>query len=124
VPFVLMRDNLIQRVYHQRTGYWKPDGEGVDPVSPAEWALALDLLAGGKAQAFVRSARALLGQGQAALALQLIELGQRRHPANRTLVRLRQQALDRLRERYQQLHPFKFIVYSALAGTELRPPPR
>jgi len=124
VPFVLMRDNLIQRVYHQRTGYWKPDGDGMEPIAPAEWAAALDLLAGGKAQAFVRSARALLGQGNAALALKLIELGQRRHPANQTLMRLRQQALDRLRERYQQLDPFKFIVYSELAGTELRPMPQ
>jgi glyoxylase-like metal-dependent hydrolase (beta-lactamase superfamily II) len=123
VPFLLMRDNLIQRVYHQRTGYWKPDGEGIEPVSPAEWAAALDLLAGGRERAFVRSARALLGQGNAALALKLIELGRQRHPTSRTLARLRHQALDRLRERYQQLNPFKFIVYSGLAGAELLPVP-
>src|SRR5262249_10897510 len=118
------RDNLIQRVYHQRTGYWKPDGEGVEQVSPAEWAAVLDLLAGGKEQAFIRSARALLGQGNAALALKLVDLGQRRHPASQTLERLRHHALDRLRERYQQLNPFKFVVYSELAGTELPPLPR
>jgi hypothetical protein len=121
VPLVLMRDGLIQRVYHQRTGYWKPDGEGVEPVAPAEWAAALDLLAGGKERAFVRSARALLDQGNAAFALKLIELGELRHPGSRSLPRLRRQALDRLRERYQQLHPFKFILYSGLAGAELPP---
>src|SRR5262249_11721631 len=26
VPFLVMRENFIKRVYHQRTGYWKPDG--------------------------------------------------------------------------------------------------
>jgi glyoxylase-like metal-dependent hydrolase (beta-lactamase superfamily II) len=123
VPFLLMRDNLIQRLYHQRTGYWKPDGEGIEPVSPAEWATALDLLAGGRERAFVRSAHALLGQGHAALALKLIDLGRQRHPKSRALARLRRQALDRLRERYQQLNPFKFIVYSELAGAELLPVP-
>ncbi|MBV8714782.1 MAG: hypothetical protein JOZ65_06910, partial [Chloroflexi bacterium] len=34
---------------------------------------------------------------------------------------LRRQALDRLRELYQQLNPFKFIVYSDWAGAELPP---
>jgi hypothetical protein len=43
------------------------------------------------------------------------------HPGSQTLAELRQQALDRLRERYQQLKPFRFIVYSELAGAELPP---
>ncbi|HLZ72131.1 MAG TPA: MBL fold metallo-hydrolase [Dehalococcoidia bacterium] len=123
VPFVVMRDGFIERLYHQRTGYWQPDGEGMEPVSPAEWAAALDLLAGGKERAFVRSARVLLSRGNAALALKLIDLGRQRHPASKTLARLRRQALDRLRERYHQLNPFKFIVYSGLAGAELLPLP-
>ncbi|HEV2236107.1 MAG TPA: hypothetical protein VGR57_05530, partial [Ktedonobacterales bacterium] len=110
-------------LYHQRTGYWHPDGDGMEPVSPAEWAGALDLLADGRERAFVRSARALLGQGNAALALKLIDLGSQRHPTSRKLAGLRRKALDRLRERYQQLNPFKFIVYSGLAGAELLPVP-
>lgn len=123
VPFVLMRDNLIQRVYHQRTGYWQPDGENIEPVFPDEWAAALDLLAGGKEQVFARSAQALLDQGNAALALKLADLGLLRYPASATLPHLRARALDRLRERTQQLAPFKFIAYSGLAGAELPPPP-
>ena len=37
------RDNFVKRVYHQSTGYWKPDGEGMEVLAPAEWAAALDL---------------------------------------------------------------------------------
>jgi len=37
------------------------------------------------------------------------------------LTHLRRQALDRLREQYQQLNPFKFIIYSEWAGAELPP---
>jgi hypothetical protein len=30
MPFLVVRDNFIQRVAHQRTGYWKPDGDGIE----------------------------------------------------------------------------------------------
>jgi hypothetical protein len=47
-PYLVGRDDFIARLYHQRTGYWQPDGQGLDPRSPEETAAALDLLAGGK----------------------------------------------------------------------------
>ena len=34
LPFLIVRDNFIQRVVHQRTGYWKPDGEGIEVLTP------------------------------------------------------------------------------------------
>ena len=121
VPFLALRDHFIQRVYHQRTGYWKPDGEGLEPVAPQEWAAALDLLGDGNERAFVRSAKVLLAQRDYALALQLVDLGLLRYPVSERLAALRRQALDRLREQHQQLDPFKFIIYSEWAGAELRP---
>jgi len=30
------RDNFVKRVYHQSTGYWKPDGEGMEVLTPGE----------------------------------------------------------------------------------------
>ena len=121
LPFIVMRDNVIKRVYDQRTGYWKPDGEGIEELAPAEWAAALNLLAGGNEQAFVRSATTLLDQGDSTLAHKLVELGLLCYPSSPELRALRRQALDRLREQYQQLNPFKFIVYSDWAGAELPP---
>ncbi|HEX2500755.1 MAG TPA: MBL fold metallo-hydrolase [Methylomirabilota bacterium] len=121
MPFLVIRDHFIQRVAHQRTGYWKPDGDGIDVLSPREWAGALNLLAGGQEAAFVRSGRALLEQGDETLALKLADLGLLTHPASRTLTDLRRHALDRLRVRHQGLDPFKFIVYSEWAGADLPP---
>ena len=46
VPYLVSRDGFIARLYHQRTGYWQPDGQGLDPRSLEERAAALDLLAG------------------------------------------------------------------------------
>ena len=116
-----MRDNVIKRVYGQRSGYWKPDGEGIEDFAATEWAAALNLLAGGEEQAFVRSATTLLAQGDSALAHKLAELGLLAYPSSSGLSALRRQALDRLRELYQQLNPFKFIVYSGWAGADLPP---
>jgi len=121
LPYLVVRDNYIKRVYHQSTGYWKPDGEGMEILAPAEWAAALDLLGGGREEAFVRSARTLLERGDDVLALKLTQLGLVRHPSSEALTMLRRRALEALRARYQQLNPFKFIVYSEWAGAELPP---
>ncbi len=121
VPYLVMRDNFVKRVYHQSTGYWKPDGEGMEVLAPAEWAAALDLLGGHREAAFVRSVRTLLDRGDDALALRLAQLGLVRYPSSEGLAALRRRALDGLRARHQNLSPFKFIIYSEWAGVELPP---
>ena len=121
VPYLVTRDNFIARLYHQRTGYWQPDGQGLDPRSQEEAAAALDLLAGGKADAFVTAAVTLAGQGDLALALEILGPGLLRHPDSSELAELRQAVLARLMEQRQLSDPFGFLVYAELAGAELSP---
>jgi glyoxylase-like metal-dependent hydrolase (beta-lactamase superfamily II) len=121
VPYLVTRDNFIARLYHQRTGYWQPDGQGLDPRSQEERARALDLLAGEKAQAFVTAAATLAGQGDLALALEVLAPGLLRHPDSCELADLRQAVLVELMEQRQLLDPFGFVVYAQLTGAELSP---
>ncbi len=121
VPYLVIRDDFIARLYHQRTGYWQPDGQGLDPRSAEETAAALDLLAGEKADAFVTAAATLAGQGDLALALDILTPGLLRHPDSRELAELRQTVLLRLMEQRQLSDPFGFLVYAELAGAELPP---
>jgi hypothetical protein len=121
VPFLVMRENFIKRLYSQRTGYWKPDGDGMEVVAPREWAAVLELLAGGRESAFADAARTLLDRGDHALALKVADLGLINHRESSALADLRRRALDGLRARNQQLNPFKFIVYSEWAGADLQP---
>ena len=121
VPYLVSRDDFIARLHHQRTGYWQPDGQGLDPRSEQERAAAPDLLAGGKADAFVFAAAALADQGDLALALEILAPGLLRHPDSGELAELRQTVLVRLMEQRQLLDPFGFGVYAELAGAELSP---
>jgi len=121
VPYLVTRDDFIARLYHQRTGYWQPDGQGLDPRSAEETAAALDLLAGEKPDAFATAAATLAGQGDLALALDILTPGLLRHPDSSELAELRQAVLARLIEQRQLLDPFGFVFYAELAGAELPP---
>ena len=123
VPYLLMRDNLIKRVYAQRTGYWKADGEGLEVFTPAELGRAIDLVAGGREAAFADASAQLERRGDFGMALELAKLGLAAHPDSDRLRRAREQALVGLRAKYQLGNPFKFIIYSEMAGRETAPPP-
>jgi glyoxylase-like metal-dependent hydrolase (beta-lactamase superfamily II) len=120
-PYLATRDHFLQRLYHQHTGYWPPDGQNLEPVAPRQRAAALDLLAGGQPQRFAEAARTLLAQRDAALALEITSAGLACHPGHQDLVQLRQQALYRLMERHQLQDPFRFLIYADMAGVEIGP---
>lgn len=116
LPYILMRDNIIRRVQRQHTGYWQPDVDSVDPISPTEWAAVLELLTGGKLDVYADVIHDLLDRDDLPLALKLADAALINHPGSTPITELRQQTLMLLVERYQQQGPFKFIVYSELAG--------
>jgi glyoxylase-like metal-dependent hydrolase (beta-lactamase superfamily II) len=120
-PYLVIRDHFLQRLHHQHTGYWQNDGQGLEPVSPAQRAAALDLLADGKPERFAEAAKALLAQRDHALALEIATAGLARHPGAAELTQLRQQALYRLMERHQLQDPFRFLIYAEMAGAEIGP---
>ncbi len=72
-------------------------------------------------EAFVTAAGTLAGQGDLALALEILTPGLLRHPDSCELAELRQAVLIRLMEQRQLLDPFGFMVYAQLTGAELSP---
>ena len=120
-PYLIARDTFVQRLYTQHGGYWQANGEGIDAFTRAEWATALDALGGGSDDAFARAAAELESRGDAALALQIADLGLVRHPSSVALRENRERALKTLREIHSQTNPFRFIVYSEWAGRGLAP---
>ncbi len=122
-PYLVVRDGFLQRLYVEHAGYWQANGEGVELFTRPEWATAIDLVGGGSDDAFVRATRELEMRGDAALALQVAELGLVRHPESVALRASRQRTLTTLREMWSQINPFRFIVYSEMSGHALAPVP-
>lgn len=120
-PYLVARDTFIQRLYTRHAGYWQANGDGIDAFTRGEWAAAIDAVGGGDDGSFVRAARDLEARGDAALALHIADLGLVRHPTSARLRQLRERALTTLREIYSQTNPFRFIVYSEMAGRGLAP---
>lgn len=120
-PYLIARDTFVQRLYAEHAGYWQSNGDGIDAFTRAEWAAALDAVGGGSDKAFAGAATELEGRGDAALALQIAELGLVRHPSSAALRESRERALRTLREIHSQTNPFRFIVYSEWAGRGLAP---
>jgi len=120
-PYLIARDTFLQRLYTEHAGYWQANGEGMDAFTRAEWAAALDAVGGGSDAAFARASAELERRGDAALALQVAELGLARYPSSAPLRASRERALATLREIYSQTNPFRFIVYSEWAGQGLAP---
>ena len=121
LPFVLIRDHFIQRLYAAESGYWQRDGEGVEVIADRDWAAALDLMAGGSEESFTSAVERLLSSGDWALALRLSDLGLLRHPSSAKLRAGRTAALTRLREQASSVDPFRFILYSEIQGAPTRP---
>lgn len=121
MPYLVTRDNLIQRVHRQRTGYWHRGGEGIERFTSGELSAALDLLGGGNATAFRTAGLELARRGEQALALHVVDLGLLSHPEASELADLRQSLLESMVAQNQMLNPFKFMHYAALANLELAP---
>ncbi len=121
LPYLIVRDHFLQRLHRQKAGYWQADGDGMEPLTRAEWAALLDQVGDGSDGPFIRVAEDLLARGDAPLALKVAEMGLLRHPSSERLRRGRTKALSMLIERYNPVDPFRFIIYSQWAGAPLRP---
>jgi glyoxylase-like metal-dependent hydrolase (beta-lactamase superfamily II) len=120
-PYLVARDTFVQRTYATEAGYWQSNGEGVDQFTRGEWAAALDLLGGGNPASFVRVVDDLARRGDALLALRIADTGLVRYPQSAPLGASRARVLRDLQERYAQLNPFRFILYSEWSGRSLSP---
>jgi len=123
IPFLLMRDNLVQRLYQQKVGYWKADGEGMEVFTRAEWARAIDLLGGGRVQTNIQSTATLNERGDFAMALRMADWGLAAHPQSEAIASERRRALEGLQATNQFNNPFKFIIYSEMMGQDVQPVP-
>ncbi len=121
LPYYLLREHVIDRLYDQNVGYWQADLEGLDHLSRADRAELLVDYLGLSERQLTKTVERLASDGKYELAASLLESSAGRFEHSESVARVRRLVYLRLMEKNQNTDPFKFILYSAKAGEQARP---
>lgn len=112
LPYLLMRENVINRIYDQHVGYWQPDLQGVDYLTRADrGALLVDYLEVSEGR-LIAATKRMIADGNYELAAMALDWARSRFPTSQSLKDLERQTYLKLMEKYQNFNPFKFILYA------------
>jgi glyoxylase-like metal-dependent hydrolase (beta-lactamase superfamily II) len=119
LPYILMRENVINRIYDQNVGYWQPDLQGVDYLSRADRGSVLVDYLGISERQLVRVVERMIADGNYELAATTLEWTKGRFAGSKSLDDARRLTYLKLMEKYQEFNPFKFIIYSGQIGAQV-----
>jgi glyoxylase-like metal-dependent hydrolase (beta-lactamase superfamily II) len=112
-PYLIMREHVIDRLYHQNGGYWQPNLQGLEHLTRADQAeLLVDYLGVSESQ-LVRAVERLTAGGKYELAASLLESSGDRFARSTSVTNAKRLVYLKLMEKHQNTDPFKFIIYSA-----------
>jgi glyoxylase-like metal-dependent hydrolase (beta-lactamase superfamily II) len=112
LPLLLMRENLIDRLYAQRAGYWGRGLDGIDALSDKELGTVFRRYLGLSDQQMADAVGRMLDQGELDLAARIVTQSLAQFPASSALMNAKHRTFSRLRQKYQEFDPFRFIIYS------------
>ena len=118
LPYLILREHVIDRLYHQNVGYWQADLEGLDHLGDSDRAeLFVDYL-GLSEKRLVTAAEKMAADGKYELAASLLEASAARFGRTESIAKAQQLVYLKLMEKYQNTDPFKYILYSAKIGEQ------
>jgi glyoxylase-like metal-dependent hydrolase (beta-lactamase superfamily II) len=118
LPYFIMREHVIDRLYDQNVGYWQADLQGLDHISRADRAeLLVDYLGLSEGQ-LTKTVERLTADGKYELAASLLESSEGRFEHSEAVAKVRRLVYLKLMEKNQNTDPFKFIIYSAKIGEQ------
>jgi glyoxylase-like metal-dependent hydrolase (beta-lactamase superfamily II) len=118
LPYLILREHLIDRLYDQNVGYWQPNLEGVDHLTRADHAELLVDYLGVSERQLVKAVEHLVADGKYEQAASLLESTGDRFDHSPAVASARRLVYLKLMEEHQNTDPFEFIVYSAKIGEQ------
>jgi glyoxylase-like metal-dependent hydrolase (beta-lactamase superfamily II) len=113
LPYLIMREHVIDRLYDQNVGYWQADLQGVDHLGRADRAELLVDYLGLSEKQLTKTVERLVADGKYELAASLLESSRSRFENSESVAKAERLVYLKLMEKYQNTDPFKFILYSA-----------
>lgn len=112
LPYLLLRESVINRLYRQKTGYWGAKLENVNYLTPSELGSIFKRYLGLSAEEVVDAMFRMGRNGDHELAAQLADWALTQFPGDQELKEAQGKAFRKLKEKWQVLNVFKFIMYS------------
>ena len=118
LPYLIMREHVIDRLYDQNVGYWQADLQGLDHLGRADRAELLVDYLGLSEKQLAKTVERLAADGKYELAASLLESSRSRFEHSEPVAKAERLVYLKLMEKYQNTDPFKFILYSAKIGEQ------
>jgi glyoxylase-like metal-dependent hydrolase (beta-lactamase superfamily II) len=118
LPFLILREHVIDRLYHQNVGYWQTDLEGLDHLGDSDRAELLVDYLGLSEKQLVKAVEKMAADGKYELAAALLESASTRFGRTESIAKAERLVYLKLMEKYQNTDPFKYILYSAKIGEQ------
>ena len=118
LPYLLLREHVIDRLYHQNVGYWQADLEGLDHLGDSDRAELLVDYLGLSERQLVSAAEKMAADGKYELAASLLASASARFGRTESIAKTERLVYLKLMEKYQNTDPFKYILYSAKIGEQ------
>jgi len=118
LPYFIMREHVIDRLYDQNVGYWQADLTGLDHLGRADRAELLADYLGVSEKQLTKAVERLVADGKYELAASLLESSGPRFEHSDSVAKAKRLVYLKLMEKNQNTDPFKFIIYSAKSGEQ------
>ncbi len=120
LPYIILRENFINRIFDQNIGYWQPDLTGLDHLDREELGSALVNYLNITEQQLNKAVEDMVDSGDHELAGWLANIAITKFPDSAKLKEMHEKAFLKLKEKFQEIDPFKFILYSEVIDNETK----
>jgi len=118
LPYLILREHVIDGLYDQNVGYWQADLQGLDHLTGADNAELLVDYLGVSERQLVKAVERLVADGKYELAASLLESSGGKFDHSPAVANARRLVYLKLMEKHQNTDPFKFIIYSGKIGEQ------
>ncbi len=118
LPYLVLREHVIDRLYRQFTGYWQANLAGLDHLDNSDRAELLVDYLGISEKQVVNAVYKAAADGKYELAASLLESSAPRFGRTEAMLGAERMVYQKLMEKNQNTDPFKYILYSAKIGEQ------
>jgi hypothetical protein len=121
LPYLVLREHVIDRLFHQNVGYWQANLEGLDHLDDSDRGELLANYLGLSEKQILNAVYGIAADGKYELAASLLKWSTAHFGCTETLAKAERLVYLKLMEKYQNTDPFKYILYSAKIDEQTPP---